>query len=114
MSHNSNHGEKVRGGKKKDPALKDGPGATGHVPSEEVFWAELSSQAVLDVLTAVTGQGGAVMLTKSTDGGALGVRVYHDDHKVKTVWFRPDEDGESALDEITRYYTEYEAGGEDG
>ena len=51
-----------------------------------VDWGWLS-----EVIIRVTDADAAVMLTKSRDSGALGMRLYHDLVEVKTYYFRPDD-----------------------
>ncbi len=107
MSYNANHGKNVKGKGKRKKKKKKAVGVTNHADSGEVFWHDARIEEVLAVVVAVTGQGGAVMFSRSQEGGTLGIRVYHDDHDVETVWARPDEDLGEKLIEIADYYATY-------
>lgn len=107
MSHNSKHDVGRKKNKRAARTLKTVPGSPADLGSDEVFWGQVEGPAVHALVVAVTELGGAVMFSKSSDGGALGFRVYHDDHEVKTVWGRPDEELDTLLVDSARYYAEY-------
>ena len=107
MSYNSNHGTNTKKNKKATPLKRAAAGAPAHLDRGEVDWDELPNGVERGLIMAVLNRGGAVMFSRSSDGGALGVRVYHDDHEVSTVWGRPDEGYTETLREITRYYEAY-------
>ncbi len=66
------------------------------VPSN---WTAINAEMVISMVGMVTEAGGAVMLTRSRDGGVCGVRIYHDDVLPDTIWFTEDE-AQSVLFEI--------------
>lgn len=66
-----------------------------------VHWTDAATDSILEMVDAVTDAGGAVMLTRSQDGGTLGIRVYHDDYDLKTYWARPGEEMDALVATIT-------------
>jgi len=69
-------------------------------------WDEIDALLVAYVVCAVGNAGGSAQFTGSRDGGALGIRVYHDDAKSRTVWGQPGEGLEDTLFAIADYYAE--------
>lgn len=55
---------------------------------DEVSWKDVDQEGLHGLVEFIVGHGGGVMFNRSRDGGALGVRVYHDDLENKTLWFR--------------------------
>lgn len=45
-------------------------------PDGEASWSMADGTTLLDAIIAVTNDGDAIMLSKSRDGGALGIMVY--------------------------------------
>jgi len=44
----------------------------------------------------------AIMWTRSRDGGAMGVRLYHDDIESKTLWFSNDIEFDEVMEKLKR------------
>ena len=65
------------------------------------YWADCFPANVIEMIDAVTEAGGAIMLTRSQDGGTLGIRVYHDDYTLKTYWARPGDELDDLVSSIT-------------
>lgn len=107
MSYNSNYGDKTKTKSKKGKGKMAAPGASRRGEQGAVFWGEVNPDTLIAVLEAVVSCGGAVMFSRAADCGALGVRVYHDDHEIKTVWGRPDDDLSAKLQQIASYYADY-------
>jgi hypothetical protein len=58
---------------------------------EPCTWSEVNPTAIQATIEQLTLASGAIMFTRSGDGGVLGIRVYHDDVQTETIWARPDE-----------------------
>lgn len=56
-----------------------------------VDWRAVDWDWAIPIIIRIHDANGAVMLTKSKDGGALGIRIYHDLVEAKTYYFRPDD-----------------------
>lgn len=65
------------------------------------YWADCHPSNTIEMIDAITAAGGAVMLTRSQDGGTLGIRVYHDDYTLKTYWARPGDELDDLVSNIT-------------
>lgn len=85
----------------KDTKKKKEFGQEGGTSLSPVYWADSFPANVIEMIDAVTHAGGAVMLTRSQDGGTLGIRVYHDDYTLKTYWARPGEELDELVSSIT-------------
>jgi hypothetical protein len=72
---------------------------------EPCSWSEVNPEALQATVTQLTLAQGAIMFTRSGDGGVLGIRVYHDDVQTETIWARPDE-MDSILFEIHETFKE--------
>ena len=73
--------------------------------SDKQSWGDVEAELIAYVVRAVGGAGGSAQFTITQDGGALGIRVYHDGHKTKTVWLRLGEGLEEELMHIGDYYS---------
>ncbi len=49
----------------------------------DVKWDEVNNQQLRDAICAVTGAGAAIMLGRTSDGGALAITVLDGDQRVK-------------------------------
>lgn len=76
-------------------------GTDGGESLSPVYWADCFPANVVEMIDAVTHAGGAIMLTRSQDGGTLGIRVYHDDYTLKTYWARPGDELDDLVSSIT-------------
>ncbi len=74
---------KKRGNKGNKKSLRKKSGDDGGKPS---YWIDLNPDHVVALIHAVTVSSGAVMLMRSSDGGALGLRIYHDDYETESLW----------------------------
>lgn len=72
--------------------------------SEPVSWEAVDSDIVAGLVIAVTSQGGAVRFGLSRDGTALAVGILGDGEPY-TEWFRPSDDIEGNLVDMTRRWT---------
>lgn len=50
------------------------------------------AQSLSAMVTATLDKGAAIMFSRSRDGFALGIRVYHDDLKPETAWIADEDD----------------------
>lgn len=71
---------------------------------EPVSWERVSSDILAGLIIAVTSQGGAVRFGLSRDGTALAVGILGDGPPY-TEWFRPTDDIEAGLQDMTRMWT---------
>lgn len=71
-----------------------------------VSWLEADMRALHSLVATVCDQGCSVQLTRTRDGGALGIRVYDDALEAKTVWARPGTELTDLISAITKYYEE--------
>ena len=90
----------TKGGRKKRKA----PGVKRTGTEDAMYWRDVPLEAVYAVLCAVTEAGGAPMFIRSSDGGALGVRVYHDDVDLENAWAAGYEAVTDMLHEIAEDY----------
>lgn len=56
-----------------------------------VDWRAVDWDWAVTLIIRIHDVDGAVMLTRSRDGGACGLRIYHDLVEAKTYYFRPDD-----------------------
>jgi len=93
---------------KKDKArskkLSKTPWAAPSAKGKEVNWEAVDGFLLASMIDAVCRAGASVQLTRTKDGGSLGVRVYDDGMEIKTEWERPDEGLEALLEAIRDYY----------
>ncbi len=103
MGHES---EKALNKRDKRKPTHDGsmPWQTSPEEISHQTWDDVDTELIGYVVRAVGGAGGSAQFTHTSDRGALGLRIYHDDHKTKTVWFRVGEGLEEAMYEIGDYY----------
>jgi hypothetical protein len=85
---NPAHGSSKKKDSKGTRALKFG---SAKEAVEPCAWREVSPDAIKATIDQLTLARGAIMFTRSGDGGVLGIRVYHDDVQTETIWARPDE-----------------------
>lgn len=52
-------------------------------------WFQFNPELVTFLVHAVTLAGGAIMLGRSSDGGVLTIRIYHDDYERTAIYLRP-------------------------
>ncbi len=71
---------------------------------ERLSWDDIEPFLIAYVVQAVAGAGGSAQFTKTGDGGALGLRIYHDDQKTKTAWYSNLEDLAEAMFAAADYY----------
>ena len=93
-------------GKKK---LRDAPGVKRTGKGDELRWRDVEPNRVMEMLGAVSESGGAPMFIRSSDGGALGLRVYHDEVKLENAWATSIEEVEELLTEIALDYLGHSA-----
>lgn len=70
-----------------------------------VSWAEVDNQLLRDAIVACTDHGAAIMLGRTSDGGALSCIILDGDNKVKQ-YPNSVESAEELLREVVSYYTE--------
>lgn len=93
--------DKSRGkGKETAPWERDAKG------DGAVTWSDVDSDLLRATTAAVCAAGASIQLTRTRDGGSLGVRIYDDALEVKTVWERPGEGLEALLETIRQYYAQ--------
>lgn len=59
---------------------------------------------LVELIDTINAAGGAVMLTRSSDGGALGIRIYHDDVEAKTAWVTDPDEFEDLLEIVYEHF----------
>lgn len=52
-------------------------------PRQTVGWDSVSNQILRDAICAVTGRGAAIMLSRTSDGGALSITVLDGSERIK-------------------------------
>ena len=80
------------------------PWESGGNAADPQRWEDVEGLLIAYVVQAVGGAGGSVQFTVAKDLGALGVRVYDDGVKTRTVWGRVGEDIEELMFRIGDYY----------
>lgn len=75
---------------------KKSPGQRFNQSNENASWAGFPTEVVVFLVHAVTMAGGAIMLGRSSDGGVLTIRLYHDDYERTAIYVRP-----SRQDDVT-------------
>ena len=105
MSNPARSGSPRKGASKTTPKKRrlGQKGKTGD--ASPTYWSEVNPEHVNHIIHLITQDGGAVMFTRSQDGGVLGVRVYHDDYEVETLWGRAGDEMYEILADLT---TEFE------
>jgi len=63
-----------------------------------VSWSMVNAELLTFLVHAVTMAGGAIMLGRSSDGGVLTIRVYHDDYDKTAIYIRPTQ--QEGIDDI--------------
>lgn len=77
---------------------------------QQSYWSNINPDHVTSATDVVTRSGGALMFTRSSDGGALGLRVYHDDFLLETLWGTDRGEMQDILADIWENFTEVEDG----
>lgn len=86
---------------RKDAKQKKEFGRKDSESLSQVSWLDSTPANVVEMIDAITQATGAVMFTRSQDGGTLGIRVYHDDYTLKTYWARPGDELDVLISDIT-------------
>lgn len=73
-------------------------------PRSSVSWEEVKNQLLRDCICAVTGAGAAIMLGRTSDGGALSITVLDGEQRVKE-YPHDVEDAESTLAWLVSMYS---------
>jgi len=90
--------------KRKQKNQTANPWADDTAISDEQSWDDVPDYLIAYVVKAVGGAGGSAQFTVTADQGALGIRIYHDDAKTKTSWWRIGSGLEEALQSAGDYY----------
>jgi hypothetical protein len=69
-----------------------------------VTWDEVDNQLLRDTICAVTGAGAAIMLGRTSDGGALSISVLDGDQRIKE-WPSTIEEAEKTLQWLVSMFT---------
>ncbi len=104
MSNNSKTDFKAKALQNGRKGKRDAPGVRSKNKSGDLAWQDVPAEDIKELVSAVSAAGGAPMFITSSDSGALGVRVYHDDVTLANAWANDLEELSELLHEIALDY----------